>query len=86
MYLLLNSNTISQSLIQAFSWMLIHSLWQGLLLSVMSAVVMLLTKKSKRGSKVQPGTCTVFTICWRLSVHFCLGVEQASAAKYGTVW
>jgi beta-lactamase regulating signal transducer with metallopeptidase domain len=46
MYLLLNTNTISHSLIQAFSWMLIHSLWQGLLLAVISAVVMVLTKKT----------------------------------------
>jgi beta-lactamase regulating signal transducer with metallopeptidase domain len=46
MYLLLNTNTISHSLIQAFSWMLIHSLWQGLVLAVISAVVMLLTKKT----------------------------------------
>ncbi|HEX8020975.1 M56 family metallopeptidase [Mucilaginibacter sp.] len=46
MYLLLNTNTISHSLIQAFSWMLIHSLWQGMLLAVISAVVMLLTKKT----------------------------------------
>ncbi|WP_413667040.1 M56 family metallopeptidase [Mucilaginibacter sp. Mucisp86] len=46
MYLLLNTNTISNSLIQAFSWMLIHSLWQGMLLAVISAVVMVLTKKA----------------------------------------
>lgn len=46
MYLLLNTNTISHSLIQAFSWMLIHSLWQGMLLAVISAMVMLLTKKT----------------------------------------
>lgn len=32
--------------IQAFSWMLIHSLWQGLLLSVIAGVVLMLTRRS----------------------------------------
>ncbi|HTD99232.1 MAG TPA: M56 family metallopeptidase [Mucilaginibacter sp.] len=33
-------------LIPAFSWMLIHSLWQGLLLSIIAGAVLMLTKKS----------------------------------------
>jgi bla regulator protein BlaR1 len=45
MHLLLTT-TIADRLIQAFSWMLIHSLWQGLLLAVVTAVVLLLTRKS----------------------------------------
>lgn len=77
MYLLLNSNTISQSLIQAFSWMLIHSLWQGLLLSVMSAVVVLLTKKASAAVRYNlvlvqfllfVGAC-LFTFAWEWSKH-----------------
>jgi bla regulator protein BlaR1 len=32
--------------IQAFSWMLIHSLWQGLLLAIMVGVVLMLTRRS----------------------------------------
>ncbi|HEY4323471.1 MAG TPA: M56 family metallopeptidase [Mucilaginibacter sp.] len=38
----INSNKI----ITAFSWMLIHSLWQGLLLAVVAGVVLMLTKRS----------------------------------------
>ncbi|SEW44418.1 Signal transducer regulating beta-lactamase production, contains metallopeptidase domain [Chitinophaga sp. YR573] len=37
---------ITDQLVQAFSWMLIHSLWQGLLLSVITGVVLMLTKRS----------------------------------------
>lgn len=33
--------------IQAFSWMLIHSLWQGLLLAILAGMVMLFTKKAR---------------------------------------
>ena len=33
-------------LVQAFSWMLVHSLWQGLLLAIVAGVVLMLTKKS----------------------------------------
>jgi bla regulator protein BlaR1 len=43
---LLTTTTTADHLIQAFSWMLIHSLWQGLLLAVVTAVILLFTKKS----------------------------------------
>ena len=46
MHLLLTTHAIASRLIQAFSWMLIHSLWQGSLLAVVTAVILLLTKKS----------------------------------------
>lgn len=46
MHLLLTTTTTADRLIQAFSWMLIHSLWIGILLAVSTAVVLLLTKKS----------------------------------------
>ncbi len=42
----LRLDTAAQRIIQAFSWMLIHSLWQGLLLAVVTAVVLIATKKS----------------------------------------
>lgn len=32
--------------LQAFSWMLIHSLWQGLLLAIIAGVVLMLTRRS----------------------------------------
>jgi bla regulator protein BlaR1 len=38
--------TTSQHFIQSFSWMLLHSLWQGLLLAVLSGILLVLTKKS----------------------------------------
>jgi bla regulator protein BlaR1 len=37
---------ISDKIIPAFSWMLIHSLWQGLLLSIIAGAVLMLNKKA----------------------------------------
>ena len=45
------TDTTAHHMIQAFSWMLIHSLWQGLLLAVVTAIVLVLTKKS--GAKLR---------------------------------
>ena len=86
MYLLLNTNTISHSLIQAFSWMLIHSLWQGMLLAVMSAVVMLLTKKTSAAVRYNlvlvqfllfVGAC-LFTFVWEWNKQ-----QQQNMVQFG---
>jgi len=45
MHLLLISETMNK-MITAFSWMLIHSLWQGLLLSVIAGALLMLTKRT----------------------------------------
>jgi len=45
MYLQPAAITTSQHFIQSFSWMLLHSLWQGLLLAVVSGILLVLTKK-----------------------------------------
>jgi beta-lactamase regulating signal transducer with metallopeptidase domain len=42
----LNIHFGGERLLQAFSWMLIHSLWQGLLLAVVTAVLLQLTKRT----------------------------------------
>lgn len=42
----LHLDTTAQRVIQAFNWMLIHSLWQGLLLAVVTAIMLIATKKS----------------------------------------
>jgi bla regulator protein blaR1 len=44
-HLLFISTTVNKA-ITAFSWMLIHSLWQGLLLAVIGGAVLMLTKRS----------------------------------------
>jgi bla regulator protein blaR1 len=38
-------NTVLDKLISAFSWMLIHSIWQGLLLAIITGALLMLTKK-----------------------------------------
>jgi bla regulator protein blaR1 len=45
MHLLLISTTMDK-MISAFSWMLIHSLWQGLFLSIIAAAALMLNKRS----------------------------------------
>ncbi|MEO5591203.1 MAG: M56 family metallopeptidase [Chitinophagaceae bacterium] len=44
-------NTIMQRIISAFSWMLIHSLWQGLVLAVCTSAMLMITKKWKAAAK-----------------------------------
>jgi bla regulator protein BlaR1 len=43
---LLLINTAMDKAVSAFSWMLIHSLWQGLLLAIIAGTVLMLTKRS----------------------------------------
>jgi beta-lactamase regulating signal transducer with metallopeptidase domain len=44
-HLLLISTTLNK-IVAAFSWMLIHSLWQGLFLAIIAGIVLMLTKRS----------------------------------------
>jgi bla regulator protein BlaR1 len=46
MHLLALTTTIPDRFIQAFSWMLIHSLWQGLLLAMLSAMLLMFTRRA----------------------------------------
>ncbi|GGH61504.1 beta-lactamase regulating signal transducer with metallopeptidase domain [Filimonas zeae] len=46
MHLYLNISVKGEQLMQAFSWMLIHSLWQGLLLAIVTAVCMHMSKSA----------------------------------------
>ncbi|HVX51372.1 MAG TPA: M56 family metallopeptidase, partial [Chitinophagaceae bacterium] len=39
-------NLLTGKIVQALCWMLIHSLWQGLLMAVLTGIVMIATKKS----------------------------------------
>ncbi|MBS1503515.1 MAG: hypothetical protein JST32_15710, partial [Bacteroidetes bacterium] len=40
------TDTTAQHFIRSFSWMLLHSLWQGMLLAVLTAIVLMLTRKA----------------------------------------
>ena len=46
MYPDLNLYSGAERFLQAFSWMLVHSLWQGLLLAVMTAMLLQFTKRA----------------------------------------
>jgi beta-lactamase regulating signal transducer with metallopeptidase domain len=47
MYPYLNIHAGIEHLLQAFSWMLVHSLWQGLLLAVITAILLQSAKRAK---------------------------------------
>jgi bla regulator protein blaR1 len=59
-------NTAIDKLISAFSWMLIHSVWQGLLLAIMTGALLLLTKK--RSSPVYRYNLTLFSFVTFISI------------------
>ncbi|WP_315816708.1 M56 family metallopeptidase [Paraflavitalea speifideaquila] len=48
--LFVNGSILEQGL-QAFCWMLVHSLWQGLLLALLGGIVMLLTRKARPATR-----------------------------------
>lgn len=46
MYLYLDIYPFGERLLQAFSWMLVHSLWQGMLLALLTVLLLQLTRKA----------------------------------------
>src|SRR5688500_14575101 len=46
MQLLINTGLVDNHLVQAFYWMFIHSLWQGMVFSVITGLVLQLTTRS----------------------------------------
>jgi bla regulator protein blaR1 len=55
------NNILLERSLQAFCWMLIHSLWQGLLLAIVTGIVMLLTNKAKAETRYALTTGLFFT-------------------------
>lgn len=47
----LAANDIIGNLIQAFSWMLIHSLWQGMLLAIVTGVLLMFLKRASAAAR-----------------------------------
>ncbi|MBS1527105.1 MAG: M48 family metalloprotease [Bacteroidetes bacterium] len=45
------TDSAAQHFIRAFSWMLLHSLWQGMLLAVLTGLVLMLTKKAAAAAR-----------------------------------
>lgn len=58
--LFVNGSIIEKGL-QAFSWMLIHSLWQGLLLAFITGIIMTFTKKARSITRYVLITGCLFT-------------------------
>jgi len=46
MYLYLNIHSFGERLLQAFSWMLVHSLWQGMLIALLAVIFLQLSSKA----------------------------------------
>ena len=69
--LFINGSGMEHSL-QAFCWMLVHSLWQGLLLAIVAGIVMLLTKKARAATRYAIITSLFFAflaVCCYTFIH-----------------
>ena len=84
---LLFMNPVIDKMISAFSWMLIHSLWQGLLWSIITAIILSLTRRSPAAIRYNlvlilftlfMGGC-MFTFMWEWQ-HFSPGNSSAPFA------
>lgn len=64
MYLLSINDIFSGKAVQALCWMLVHSLWMGLILTVAAGVIMLCTKKQSPALRYNllTGTFLLFTV------------------------
>jgi beta-lactamase regulating signal transducer with metallopeptidase domain len=79
--LFVNGSMLEQGL-QAFCWMLVHSLWQGLLLALLGGIVMLLTKKARATTRYTLLTGLLFVFLVSCLVTFI--IEWNSGDTTGT--
>jgi bla regulator protein BlaR1 len=76
-------------IIQAFSWMLIHSLWQGLLLAVVTALVLMATRKASAALRYNLVflqfllfvTACIATFAWAWNTGNAQSIPQVFAGK-----
>jgi bla regulator protein BlaR1 len=77
--LFVNGSIIEKGL-QAFSWMLIHSLWQGLLLAFITGIIMTFTKKARSVTRYALITGCLFTFLAICCGTFIYEWDRGSAA------
>jgi len=78
--LFVNGSIIEKGL-QAFSWMLIHSLWQGLLLAFITGIIMTFTKKARSVTRYALITGCLFTFLAICGATFMYEWNRGSASS-----
>lgn len=74
------NGSIFESGLQAFCWMLIHSLWQGLLLAFITGIIMTFTKKARSVTRYALITGCLFTFLAICGVTFMYEWNRGSTA------
>ncbi len=77
--LFVNGSVIEKGL-QAFCWMLIHSIWQGLLLAFITGIIMTFTKKARSVTRYTLITGSLFTFLGICGATFIYEWNRGSAA------
>ncbi|MEO8762925.1 MAG: M56 family metallopeptidase [Ginsengibacter sp.] len=73
--------SILDKLIPAISWTLIHSLWQGLLLALITAVLLVLTRKSKAAYRYNIALLLCLVFCAMCAFTFTREMISASSER-----
>ncbi|HVS92429.1 MAG TPA: M56 family metallopeptidase [Mucilaginibacter sp.] len=89
------TDTTAQHFIRSFSWMLLHSLWQGMLLAVLTAIVLMLTRKAPAAVRYNLvfalfmlflATCgATFALEWSKSLQTAVAQGAAGAKAGGAI-
>lgn len=79
MHLLLISSALNK-MITAFSWMLIHSLWQGLFFAIVTGIVLLLSKRSAAAHRYNLVLIIFFAFITACALTFTYEWKSESAA------
>jgi bla regulator protein BlaR1 len=69
-----------QALLKTITWTLVHSLWQGLVVAILAALVMTATKKTKAGVRYNLLTLLFIVFTVSVSVTFILQWQQLAVA------
>ena len=84
MSLFFSTGIITRQLVQAISWTLIHSVWQGILLSLLAAAVILFTKRNSPSLRYNLLTGCLLAFVITVSVTLCLQIQSNTAISAST--
>lgn len=77
-------HTLSNDMVRAIGWTLIHSLWQGLILAVVAGILILFTRKAKPALRYNIFTVLFFVLVGSAIGTFFYELQQLKAASAAT--
>jgi len=80
MFLLFLFQIQRNEIIQALNWTLVHSLWQGMILSVIAGVIVFVTKKSSPSLRYNLLTGALMVFMIAVAVTFGAQISKAKEA------